>query len=441
MSSRRTAISGSCSARRPRATCRAPRSSGRTGTTTVSRVGGAKWRPPASARAFPTLSPMRMPASPFSLPIRPAGTAETGTSPPSSKTVTAETLSSPSRPSGLRKRSTSRACTVPSTMRTYAVRSPFAVRSTLNTVPRAGASASPVAAGSRPVMPSARASMPAPVAAEPKKTGWTRHRTVCSARACRSRAWVRAAGSSTYAVSSSSSWRVSRSMSAPVKPGSDPVNGVVEADRVPRCRVVPMATMSGESRSAMLVSSEPYRAPGRSVLLTNSRVGMRNRRRVRRSTRVWAWTPSTAETTRTAPSSTPRTRSTSAMKSGWPGVSIRLTVVAPRVKETTADLMVMPRWRSSARESVRVLPWSTLPMVSMVPAVWRSRSVRLVLPASTCARIPRFTVCTKLHVLERKVSFCREGHESSAHNHKLLGRPDGLRGVDQGALEGRNRFS
>src|SRR5262245_22633936 len=59
-------------------------------------------------------------------------------------------------------------------------------------------------------------------------------------------------------------------------------------------------------------------------------------------------------------------------------------------KETTADLIVMPRCRSRARESVWVLPSSTLPISSITPAAKSSRSVRLVLPASTCARMPRF---------------------------------------------------
>ena len=84
--------------------------------------------------------------------------------------------------------------------------------------------------------------------------------------------------------------------------------------------------------------------------------------------RVCACTPSTAEITSTAPSSTLSTRSTSAMKSGWPGVSIRLTVTSPTTNETTADLMVMPRARSSARLSVWVSPPSTLPTWSMTPA-------------------------------------------------------------------------
>jgi hypothetical protein len=59
----------------------------------------------------------------------------------------------------------------------------------------------------------------------------------------------------------------------------------------------------------------------RAGALTKSTVGMRRRASARMSTTVWACTPSTAETTSTAPSSTLRDRSTSAMKSVCPGVS------------------------------------------------------------------------------------------------------------------------
>src|SRR2546430_2080869 len=115
-------------------------------------------------------------------------------------------------------------------------------------------------------------------------------------------------------------------------------------------------------------STRSYCAPARSILFTKMSVGMRSRRRARINTRVCAWTPSTAEITSTAPSSTLNTRSTSAMKSGWPGVSIRLTVTSSTANDTTADLIVMPRCRSSAMESVWVLPSSTLPISSMTPA-------------------------------------------------------------------------
>jgi hypothetical protein len=63
------------------------------------------------------------------------------------------------------------------------------------------------------------------------------------------------------------------------------------------------------------------------------------------------------------------------MKSGWPGVSIRLTVTWSIENEATADLIVIPRCRSSASESVCVVPASTLPISSMMPAASSSRSV------------------------------------------------------------------
>src|SRR5829696_7154378 len=103
------------------------------------------------------------------------------------------------------------------------------------------------------------------------------------------------------------------------------------------------------------------------------------------------------------------------MKSGWPGVSIRLMVVRPTTNDTTAALMVMPRWRSRSRVSVWVLPWSTLPTSSMTPAANSSRSVRVVLPASTWARIPRFTVSTKRSVLACRGEARPGGHERGWH--------------------------
>ena len=84
--------------------------------------------------------------------------------------------------------------------------------------------------------------------------------------------------------------------------------------------------------------------------------------------RVCGCTPSTADTTSTTPSSTLSARSTSATKSGWPGVSIKLTQVPSTVKDATADLIVIPRCRSSASESVCVVPSSTLPGSSITPA-------------------------------------------------------------------------
>ena len=202
-----------------------------------------------------------------------------------------------------------------------------------------------------------------------------------------------------------------------MKPGSVPSWGTAAASLVPCPTAVAIGTTSGVSRAATPASVRSRSAPRRSSLLTKTSVGIRSRRSVRIRTAVCGWTPSTAETTSTAPSSTPSTRSTSAMKSGWPGVSMRLTVVPPSVKETTADLIVMPRCFSSARESVSVLPRSTLPIVSITPAEYSSRSVRLVLPASMCARMPRLSEGTAGHVLKIGSHSCLGGHDGTAHDH------------------------
>jgi hypothetical protein len=77
-----------------------------------------------------------------------------------------------------------------------------------------------------------------------------------------------------------------------------------------------MAMTGADSFPVISASTASPRAPRRSILLTKIRAGMRSRRSVRMSTRVCGCTPSTAEMTSTAPSSTVSTRSTSAMKSG-----------------------------------------------------------------------------------------------------------------------------
>ena len=125
---------------------------------------------------------------------------------------------------------------------------------------------------------------------------------------------------------------------------------------------------SGASLFSISRSTRSGSAPLRSILFTKSSVGTSNRRSARISTRVCGWTPSTADTTSNAPSSTSNDRSTSAMKSGWPGVSMMLTAKSPMRNETTAALIVIPRRRSSSSVSVCVVPRSTLPISSMTPA-------------------------------------------------------------------------
>src|SRR5947207_11931041 len=81
----------------------------------------------------------------------------------------------------------------------------------------------------------------------------------------------------------------------------------------------------------------------------------------------------------------------------------------------------MPRCRSSDSESVCVVPASTLPASSMTPASYSSRSVRVVLPASTCARIPRFSsFCDTRHTLQIGPKGPVDGHERVAHRFSLV---------------------
>jgi len=63
-------------------------------------------------------------------------------------------------------------------------------------------------------------------------------------------------------------------------------------------------------------------------------------------------------------------------------------------------------------DSVWVVPASTLPTRSMAPAEKRSRSVRVVLPASTCARMPRLSVRMGPHAFQGG-DHLLAGHECS----------------------------
>ena len=194
--------------------------------------------------------------------------------------------------------------------------------------------------------------------AEPKNTGWTSARPVCAASAAAQPSY----GDGRLVVDVRGQQRVvvvgeHARPAAAVKPRSAaPCTARSAAPRVPRPSTDPSRRPPASASRRRRAARARRRAPPRSILLTKSSVGMRSRCSVRISTRVCACTPSTAETTSTAPSSTLSTRSTSAMKSGWPGVSIRLTVTSSIANDTTADLIVMPRCRSSASESVWVLP-------------------------------------------------------------------------------------
>src|SRR6266511_626398 len=59
----------------------------------------------------------------------------------------------------------------------------------------------------------------------------------------------------------------------------------------------------------------------------------------------------------------------------------------------------------------------------MMPAASGSRSVSVVLPESTCAKIPKFSVfCGMRHTLRRRLTGLFDGHERLAHLRSLVDR-------------------
>ncbi len=105
----------------------------------------------------------------------------------------------------------------------------------------------------------------------------------------------------------------------------------------------------------------------RSILLMNATRGTLNLSAWCHTVSDCGSTPSTAENTTTAPSSTRRLRSTSMVKSTWPGVSMRCISCPFQAKVVAAAVMVMPRSRSSGIQSICVSPACTSPILWMRP--------------------------------------------------------------------------
>ena len=105
---------------------------------------------------------------------------------------------------------------------------------------------------------------------------------------------------------------ISTRSTIPVKAPSAPMGSWTTAVLQPR-------------RSRIVPSTKKKSAPVRSILLMKHIRGTRYRSAWRHTVSVWGSTPATPSNTATAPSRTLRDRSTSTVKSTWPGVSMMLT--------------------------------------------------------------------------------------------------------------------
>ncbi len=141
-------------------------------------------------------------------------------------------------------------------------------------------------------------------------------------------------GSTSYCEPMASSFQttacISTRSTTPLKPASAPMGICSATGLAPR-------------RLRMVSRTCSKSAPFLSILFTKQMRGTRYLSPCRHTVSVCGCTPATESNTATAPSSTRRLRSTSAVKSTWPGVSIILMRTSRHMQVVAAEVMVMPR--------------------------------------------------------------------------------------------------
>ena len=83
----------------------------------------------------------------------------------------------------------------------------------------------------------------------------------------------------------------------------------------------------------------------------------------RHTVSVWGSTPATASSSAMAPSRTRSDRSTSIVKSTWPGVSMMLIRESRQKQVVAADVIVIPRSCSWTIQSMVAVPSCTSPIL------------------------------------------------------------------------------
>jgi hypothetical protein len=128
-----------------------------------------------------------------------------------------------------------------------------------------------------------------------------------------------------------------------------------------------MATGLPWSFDSIWLSVRTKSAPIRSILLTKQMRGTRYLSAWRHTVSDCGSTPATESNTATAPSSTRSDRSTSTVKSTWPGVSMMLMRCSRQKQVVAADVIVMPRSCSCSIQSMTAVPSWTSPILYVIP--------------------------------------------------------------------------
>ena len=128
-----------------------------------------------------------------------------------------------------------------------------------------------------------------------------------------------------------------------------------------------IATGLAPSRSTISLRHWKKSAPILSILLAKTMRGTLYLSPWRQTVSVCGSTPWLESSTQTAPSSTRRLRSTSMVKSTWPGVSMMLSRLSLQNAVVAADVMVMPRSCSCSIQSMVAAPSCTSPILWLLP--------------------------------------------------------------------------
>jgi hypothetical protein len=128
-----------------------------------------------------------------------------------------------------------------------------------------------------------------------------------------------------------------------------------------------MTTGLAPRRSCMVRMTSQRSAPVLSILLAKAIRGTLYFSAWRQTVSDWGSTPWLESKTTMAPSSTRMERSTSMVKSTWPGVSMMLMRWSLQKQVVTAAVMVMPRSRSCSMKSMVAAPSCTSPILWILP--------------------------------------------------------------------------
>ncbi len=159
---------------------------------------------------------------------------------------------------------------------------------------------------------------------------------------------------------------------APIVSSSKVIPFILTRSTMPRnLSSAPMGIWMGSglapSFSRMVSTEWKKSAPTRSILLMKQMRGTLYLSACRQTVSDCGSTPWTASNTAQAPSRTRSDRSTSMVKSTWPGVSMMLSRWSRQKQVVAAEVMVMPRSRSCSIQSMTVVPSWTSPILCVTP--------------------------------------------------------------------------